>query len=66
MCQSLRTKYPQDFTVSRDAAIAWRKRQIADCLREGSLAAAAFHQYWLLHEIVTSKPAAENGRKAAP
>ena len=48
-------------TVSREA-VAWRKQQIGDCLREGNYDAAQFHYRWLIHDIVTSKPAAEIGK----
>jgi hypothetical protein len=52
MWHTLRAKYPQDFTVSREAAVAWRQQQIADCVREGNLDAAQFHYVWLIHDIV--------------
>jgi WD40 repeat protein len=48
----LRAKYPSDFSVTPAAARAWREREIGDCLKEGNLAAAEFHYWWLLAEMV--------------
>jgi WD40 repeat protein/serine/threonine protein kinase len=47
----LRPRYPADFAVSPAAARAWREREIGDCLREGNLAAAEFHYWWLVAEM---------------
>ena len=56
-----RAKYPADFTVSPAAARAWREREIGDCLKEGNLAAAEFHYWWLVAEVVqAAKPAGGN------
>jgi WD40 repeat protein len=42
---ALRTKYPEEFTVTQAQTRAWRQREIRDCMREGNLDAAQFH-YW--------------------
>ncbi len=55
MWQSLRAKYPRDFTVSSAQARSWREEQIGQCLQEGNLNAAFFHRDWLIAEMVTGK-----------
>jgi WD domain, G-beta repeat len=57
----LRAKYPADFTVTPAAARAWREREIGDCLNEGNLAAAEFHYWWLVAEMVQA--AQQSGAK---
>jgi WD40 repeat protein len=53
-----RARYPADVTVSPDAARAWREAEIGDCLREGNLAAAEFHYWWLVAEMaLAARPA---------
>jgi dipeptidyl aminopeptidase/acylaminoacyl peptidase len=47
----LRARYPADFTVTPEAARAWREREIGDCLWEGNLKAAEFHYWWLVAEM---------------
>jgi hypothetical protein len=54
MWETLRAKYPQDFTVTPAQARAWREEQIGQCLREGNLDAAFFHYHWLIAEMVTA------------
>jgi WD40 repeat protein/serine/threonine protein kinase len=39
----LRTKYPQDFTVTPAQALAWHRREAAACVKEKNPAAALFH-----------------------
>jgi hypothetical protein len=41
--QTLRTKYPQDFTVTPAQALAWHRREAEACAREKNPAAALFH-----------------------
>jgi WD40 repeat protein len=43
--QKLRTRYPQDFTVTAEQAFAWHRREMADCIRERNPAAAVFHAW---------------------
>jgi Tol biopolymer transport system component len=62
----LSDKYPADFIVNPAAARAWRKRQIGDCLREGSLKAAEFHYWWLVAEMVQAAQDAGAGRVRLP
>ena len=51
--KDLRARYPADFTVAPAAARTWRQQQIRDCMNEGNLAAAEFHQWWLVAELAT-------------
>jgi Tol biopolymer transport system component len=39
----LRTKYPQDFTVTPAQALAWHQREAESCVKEKNPAAALFH-----------------------
>ncbi|MBL8821900.1 MAG: protein kinase [Planctomycetia bacterium] len=48
----LTKKYPELFGISSSAARHWRENQIRQCLKEGNLPAALFHQNWLLAEAV--------------
>jgi WD40 repeat protein len=41
--QTLRSKYPQDFTVTPDQVRAWHRREAEACVREKNPAAAVFH-----------------------
>jgi WD40 repeat protein len=41
--QTLRTKYPQDFTVTPDQVRDWHRREAGACVREKNAAAAVFH-----------------------
>jgi WD40 repeat protein len=41
--QTLRTKYPQDFTVTPEQVRAWHRREAEACVREKNAAAAMFH-----------------------
>jgi hypothetical protein len=43
--KKLRPLYLQEFTVPAAQALAWHRREMADCLREGHPAAAAFHAW---------------------
>jgi hypothetical protein len=43
IAQLLRTKYPQDFTVTPEQALAWHRHQAEACLGEQNPAAALFH-----------------------
>jgi WD40 repeat protein len=47
----LRPRYPHEFTVSTEQALAWHRREMADCLREGNPAAAAFHAWHAVPEF---------------
>jgi WD40 repeat protein len=52
--QTLRTKYPQDFTVTPDQVRDWHRREAEACVREKNAAAAVFHYLhgsgdWLPH-----------------
>jgi WD40 repeat protein len=51
--QTLRTQYPQDFTVTPDQVRAWHRREAEACVREKNAPAAVFHYLhgsgdWLL------------------
>jgi hypothetical protein len=59
----LRPKYPADFTATPAAARAWREHAIGDCLREGNLAAAEYHYWWLVAEMVQSAQQASTAGK---
>jgi hypothetical protein len=39
----LRSKYPQDFTVTPAQALAWHRREAESCVKEQNPAAALFH-----------------------
>jgi WD40 repeat protein len=41
--QTLRTKYPQDFTVTPDQVRDWHRREAEACVREKNAPAAVFH-----------------------
>jgi hypothetical protein len=41
--QQLRSRYPQDCTVSKEQAIAWHRREMEDCIRERNQNASNFH-----------------------
>jgi hypothetical protein len=58
----LRRRYPVDFTVSFATARAWREAEIGDCLAEGNVAAAEFHYWWLVAEMVQADPNAAAGK----
>ncbi len=69
--QTLRAKYPQDFTVTpaqaRDrrhgtcCSMAVRRevsrRAGSQCLKDGNLGAAQFHYHWLIAEMVLNAAA---------
>lgn len=40
---TLRTKYPQDFTVTPEQALAWHRREAEACLKEKNAPAYLFH-----------------------
>ncbi|HJZ93062.1 MAG TPA: WD40 repeat domain-containing protein, partial [Gemmataceae bacterium] len=46
----LRAAYPADFTVTPPAARVWRESEIREAMKEGNVAAAEFHYWWLVAE----------------
>jgi hypothetical protein len=51
--QTVRVRYPQDFTVTPEQVLDWHRREAETCVREKNAAAAMFHQLhgnweWLL------------------
>jgi predicted oxidoreductase (fatty acid repression mutant protein) len=52
MLETLRAKYPQDFTPAQERA--WREEQVGQCLKEGNLGAAFFHYHSLIAEMVAA------------
>jgi WD40 repeat protein len=62
----LRTRYPDDFRVTRADARAWREAEIGNCLREGNFKAAEFHYWWLVAELVQAGQPAKEPPAAPP
>jgi tetratricopeptide (TPR) repeat protein len=51
--EALRTRYPADFTVSPEQALAWHRREVEACLRERNAPAELFH----LDALIQADPA---------
>jgi len=50
--KDIKARYPEEFIPSCDDTRRWRLQQISDSIKERNLAAAFFHQNWLLAEAV--------------
>jgi hypothetical protein len=55
--QRLKTKFPQDFTVTPERAMDWHQLQAEQCLKEGNgpgYLLHAWHSRWELHAVLGS------------
>ena len=60
--KDLRTRYPNDDAGSTAARLAWRKKELRDCVGELNFSAAEYHYWWLIAEA-DRKPPNEKERK---